>query len=472
MRFEFELLKTLSRSKKGQGRLSLHIFLTSLAVSFGVFTVIIVLAGFDGYFQTMENLFVSSYPHIQVSKHIKKSKETDPDSIDSYTDLLEMDDVEESVEPRKFDTDEDLDQAPIDTETTVFEANESTLFFQDDSEKIMSGLRNIAQVEYVEPSFYAIQEISIFREDGTLLLETRPNVYGSPFDKGRTALEINKLIKDKSVFEQMEKLELNSGLGGVIFNKAVADILHAQGVGIGQTVLLSTSRDQRGNPVAKVRWVASYSGGLNSELVNVLILDLKSAKKLFETNNGFKTLSIKIRDIYEAQSVAEQIDEGLPKGYFTLAWNQSPGLRKVFSLLWQLRSITIVTLLLIILVAGFSIKNFLAMLVMEKGKQIAVLKAIGAEDGHIYKAVILLALGVGTFGMFIGVVIGSIGVSLVEHIQLQTLNELLALYQLDFAINWGLVSWLYVAVLAICVLFAIGPAKAAAKIMPLEGLQK
>jgi len=98
-------------------------------------------------------------------------------------------------------------------------------------------------------------------------------------------------------------------------------------------------------------------------------------------------LEVKTRDIYEAAEIAKKIKDKLGFPYWTKDWMRMN--KNLFSALKLEKLVMFIILTLIILVAAFNIVSSLIMVVMEKTKDIAILKSMGATAGSILKIFVL-----------------------------------------------------------------------------------
>jgi lipoprotein-releasing system permease protein len=115
-------------------------------------------------------------------------------------------------------------------------------------------------------------------------------------------------------------------------------------------------------------------------------------------------LEVRIRNIYQAAEVAQTIRERLKFPYFTRTWMELN--QNFFSALRVERIVMFVILTMIVLVAAFGIISTLVMLVMQKRKEIAVLKSMGATRGSIMGIFIVQGLIIGAAGTALGLLLG------------------------------------------------------------------
>jgi lipoprotein-releasing system permease protein len=134
------------------------------------------------------------------------------------------------------------------------------------------------------------------------------------------------------------------------------------------------------------------------------MIGIPSAQALFRMGQAVSGIEVRIRDIYEAPRVAESIRARLQFPYFTRTWMELN--RNFFSALRVERIVMFVILTMIVLVAAFGIISTLVMLVMQKRKEIAILKSMGATNRSVMGVFIVQGLIIGVAGTALGLLLG------------------------------------------------------------------
>jgi lipoprotein-releasing system permease protein len=144
----------------------------------------------------------------------------------------------------------------------------------------------------------------------------------------------------------------------------------------------------------------------------------------------------------------------------------------LFAALELERVIAFIVLAFIILVASFSIVTTLAMSIIEKRQEIAILKTIGARSTGIMKIFLTQGMAVGGLGTLMGGICGLITVSGLEQLGLWIPDEVYYIDSLPVHLSVADLVVVMVAALLIVWDFAIFPALQGASLEPVEGLRE
>jgi len=134
------------------------------------------------------------------------------------------------------------------------------------------------------------------------------------------------------------------------------------------------------------------------------MIAVPTAQQLFRMGSAVSGIEVRVRDIYQAAQIAEAIRARLKFPYFTRTWMELN--RNFFSALRVERIVMFVILTMIVLVAAFGIISTLIMLVMQKRKEIAVLKSMGATGGSLMAVFIVQGMIIGAAGTLLGLLAG------------------------------------------------------------------
>jgi lipoprotein-releasing system permease protein len=187
---------------------------------------------------------------------------------------------------------------------------------------------------------------------------------------------------------------------------------------------------------------------------------------------GVTGIEVKIDDVYQADSVRKEIIKrlGPASGFFARTWIEMN--RNLFSALKLEKIAMFIILALIILVASFNIISSLIMTVMEKKKDIAILKAIGAKKTSLMKIFMVEGITIGILGALIGSFSGYILCEIQRRFEIVKLDPDVY-YITTLPIMISILDAFLVASITtvICILATLYPSYKASKIDPVETLR-
>ncbi len=200
-------------------------------------------------------------------------------------------------------------------------------------------------------------------------------------------------------------------------------------------------------------------------------ISLKNAQKFLNMPKTDATgLEVKLFNIGKAKLIAGKINQKLNSDFYSLSWEQLN--RNLFSALRLEKLTMFVILSLIVLVAAFSIISTLIMVVMEKRKDIAILKSIGASSADIMKIFMIQGFIIGLAGTALGLLLGFL-LSYIEetyHI-IKLPSSVYYITALPVKMTIGEFIAIGVSALFLSFIATIYPAYKASRIDPAEGIR-
>jgi len=150
--------------------------------------------------------------------------------------------------------------------------------------------------------------------------------------------------------------------------------------------------------------VGVFESGMFEYDSSLSYISLEEAQKFFNLGETVTGIQVKVRDVFLAQQIAQRLEATLGATFMARDWMQLN--RNLFSALKLEKTMMFLLLVLITLVASFNIVGTLTMIVNEKQREIAILKAMGATPGAIMRIFMLNGLVIGIVGTGIGVPLG------------------------------------------------------------------
>ena len=410
------------RSRRRENFVSVITVISTLSVLLGVMVLTIVLSVMTGFEEDLRSRILGLHAHLSLSDRLGRGM------IDTPNELAKM----VAEDPRV------VAAAPVISSQMLVSAR---------------GRMYGVYARGVEPgSSSSVHGITEFVVEGSAdALGTRQPVAGVPGEEGGEAAPL---------------------LPTVMIGRELAQRL---GVALGESVTLmvpNLSATPLGALPRSRRFVvaAMYNSGMVEYDAGLVYVGIEEARSLLGLGPVATGVEAVLRDPYTAPAVARDINDKLGLPYYAESWTEVH--RNVFEALKLEKTVYFLVLLLIILVSSFTIVSALYMIVMEKRRDIAVLKAMGASNRSV--AVIFVAKGllIGCFGTAAGAFLGYIACVALDRYEFIDLPEgvfyVSTLPVRIVASNFAMVAS---ASVAICLGACLFPAWKAARVIPVDVLR-
>jgi lipoprotein-releasing system permease protein len=250
-------------------------------------------------------------------------------------------------------------------------------------------------------------------------------------------------------------------------NAAIGDCVQITSPTIGMAYGAGGSRP----PIAKqFRVIALFEAGFDQYDSKLVYTDLYEAQAFYEQGDSVTGVEMKVDDIDHAAAISKEIEHLLNNSvYHTMDWKElNHGL--FTALLIQQIGMSVV-LALIIVVAAFTVIATLIMVVLDKKKEIALLKAIGAKDDAILRVFLYQGGIIGVVGTTFGLILGYLGCKGLLAYGFPLDPKVYFISKLP--VNLRPTEFLITGVFAIliCLVATIFPALYAARLRPSDGLR-
>ncbi|PKN17928.1 MAG: lipoprotein-releasing system transmembrane subunit LolC [Deltaproteobacteria bacterium HGW-Deltaproteobacteria-6] len=426
MPYEFFISRRYMRAKRKQVFVSIITFISIFGIFLGVAALIVVLAVMNGFEEDLRSKILGIRSHIEVTADMTGI-------MKNYPALRE-----------------EIDKTPGVVASTPFIYTEAMMRSQ-------NGVTGV-----------------IIRGMDT---ESAPKVINLGKIRQGNIEYLNKIPAD--VLKDLAAE--NRNLAGIMIGKEMARNL---GIFLYDSITIISPSGGIATPMGMVPRmkkfivVGIYESGFYEYDSKLAFLSLKSSQEFLDMGDAVSGIDIVVKDIYKADVISRTLQNKLGFPYFAQNWMQMN--KNLFSALKLEKRVMFIILSLIVLVAAFNIISALIMIVMEKNKDIAILKSMGATSATIMKIFIYQGLIVGVIGTFLGCIAG-----LTIALNLQKISLLVEkifnfkilpgdvyyLSELPSKVNYGDVVVIVIGTLLICFLSTIYPALRASKLDPAEALR-
>jgi lipoprotein-releasing system permease protein len=225
-------------------------------------------------------------------------------------------------------------------------------------------------------------------------------------------------------------------------------------------------------PVAKqFRVIAIFDAGFDQYDSKLVYTDLYEAQAFYDSGDSVTGVEMKVSDIDRAREVKGLVDGKLANGvYHTLDWEQlNHGLFTALRIQQILMSLV---LALIIIVAAFTVIATLIMIVLDKKREIAVLKAMGSKDGALLRVFMYQGGIIGVVGTAVGLVLGYLVCKLLVVYGLPLDPKVYFISKLPVLMRASDFALVGIFAVVVCLVATLRPAQYAARLRPAEAFRE
>ncbi len=252
--------------------------------------------------------------------------------------------------------------------------------------------------------------------------------------------------------------------GGIILGRELAFKINAR---LGETVPLISPFDGK-TRIFKVAGI--YNSGMYEYDSGLVFMLLSDAQEFLGVGGLVSGVGVRIDDIYKANSIKKNLEKIVGYEYWVLTWMDVN--RNLFNALKLEKTVMFIILTLIIVVACFNIISTLIMVVMEKTKDIGILKTIGTTNGGIMKIFSLQGFIIGLAGTVLGALGGfALSYILKTYQFIKLPPDIYYIDRLPVKIELQDSLFIIIASILICLFSTLYPAYQASRLKPVEALR-
>jgi lipoprotein-releasing system permease protein len=280
-----------------------------------------------------------------------------------------------------------------------------------------------------------------------------------------------ELSFDSPLIGLAQKQTSDTIYGGIILGKGVAQRLEVSRGDIIRIISRLVETPGGLQPVIRTLVVVGiYESGMYTYDSSLAFLSLEDGQDLYEAFGSVDRVEVKIKDIYQADKIRRDIQMELGLYFYTMTWMEAH--KDLFSAINLEKIVTFIIEALIILVASFNITSTLIMMVMDKTKEIGILKSMGSTKRSIWSIFVFEGTLIGIIGSALGTLLGVfLCWSLETWLPIRIPGTVYQVDRLPAEISWLFVLFVNISSLLICWLATIYPAWRASTLRPVDALR-
>ncbi|MFH2060413.1 MAG: lipoprotein-releasing ABC transporter permease subunit [Pseudomonadota bacterium] len=285
-----------------------------------------------------------------------------------------------------------------------------------------------------------------------------------------SGLSLIKGFNSKTLQKALSKHD-DSNLYGIILGRELANQI---GVIKGDKIILMSPNgfiSPMGHIPSMKRFIVTdtFDSGMYEYDSSIAYVHINQAQQLAGSKNQISAIGIWIDDVFNVGSVKESLSDFSNYPFYFRDWMEIN--KSLFSALKLEKTAMFIILTLIILVAAFNIASALIMMVMEKTKDIAVLKAMGTTNKTIRNIFIIKGMIIGCFGTISGTISGVLVCYFLKKYDFIQLPDAYPFTTLPVQLEALDVFLISASAMMICFLSTLYPSHKASKMDPVEALR-
>lgn len=225
-------------------------------------------------------------------------------------------------------------------------------------------------------------------------------------------------------------------------------------------------------PVAKrFRVIAVFSAGFDQYDSKLVYTDLYESQAFYDSGDSVTGVEMTVNDIERAHEIKRAVEQKLGSGlYHVMDWEELN--RGLFTALRIQQILMSLVLALIIVVAAFTVIATLIMMVLDKKKEIAVLKAMGAASGSLLRTFLYQGAIIGTSGTAVGLALGYAICRVLTVYGLPLDPQVYFISKLPVLLRLSDFVMVGVFAILVCLIATVWPALHAARLRPAEAFRE
>ncbi|HEX5131134.1 MAG TPA: FtsX-like permease family protein [Candidatus Krumholzibacteria bacterium] len=247
------------------------------------------------------------------------------------------------------------------------------------------------------------------------------------------------------------------------------------GIGLGEEFSIVTApATVRGPDVEPQRFRCRALGFFNSGMYEFdsrfVYVDITAAAAMFDFETGLRGASIETTDMYRAEEIDREVQHTLNmRDYGTNNWIQLN--QNLFSYMKIEKILMFLMLTLIILVAAFNLVGMLTMVIMEKRREIGILRSIGASSRGVMAIFMIEGTAIGVLGTAGGLAAGLLASGILDRVRIPLPGDVYFIKTLPVLVQGSDLALIGAISVVICFLATVYPSWEASRLTPVEAIR-
>jgi len=450
--YEFNLAFSLMSSHRQL--INPNVILSILGITIGVMVLILTLAIYDGYVKKMETIIFSFYPQLTVKNTQGLISDDEDDELEFISLFGEQDD--ERLRCQQICSGDLIlsDNSSLQEEAILKTAHPFAL---ENLNQIKQKLQTVPGISTALPVIF---EDALFRVDKT---EHHLRVLGITHQNNKHYVPQVERIVDSDLLKKLS----NAPKPTILLSAELYKNLYGEDLITPRKLWLQRTDSAQG---LEVQVIGVFRLGIHKVADNMIIASLDTAQRLLGMNGYASMLGISLEKPFAAEQTAQFVEKQLDgEKVIVFQWLQVAS--DLFNSLSLYRKMIIVILAMSILITAFNIYNNLAILILERKRQVGILIAMGVKKSSIYKIFIIISQIQGIIGSLLGIVLGTLlGYWFNDYLN-QTLANFLPVQNAEISVGFGIMMGILGFVCLVCAVTSLIPAHQATRIDTVESLQ-
>lgn len=392
-------------------------FFTLMGIFFGTAAFVIISGFFKGFQNYLVDSLVSGDAHIKITKNDEKT------GAEAIRDSL-FDSVSESVQWTK----------------------------RPNPKLAVTEIRN--PLGWIEKIKASSETVAYGFQFSTTALITKAGASQSATLIGTEPDSQVKITNIESKITKGSFTDLSRGLDMLVVGETLAEEL---GLAVDDVVSVTSST----NITYPMKVVGVYSSGNRLSDKATVYTSLSTAQKIAGQNGKINQISVRVKDPYKAAAIANEWKSFSSER--VESWDQANASFLSIFQTQDLMRYTVISILLV--VAGFSIYNILSMVVMQKRRDIAILRSMGYNAKDILKLFLVQGLILGSLGSVVGLVVGFL---VCLYLETLTMGGPVGNRNVSMEFSLSIYGWAFALGIAASCIAAYLPSRSASKMTPIE----